>query len=152
MHLPSSYELYLLEEDKRCYKTGTKCPEWLNHEHIVYYWIFRLSRSMEWPLMSGNTVSKQMLLRVKNIPTSRMLKYRDVSPELRNALNNIATAFSKLDKQLQGPEMWRRPYLLSLKGQEVWKEAGVVVYEGRHVNAPEVGWRDQKRMQQDKES
>lgn len=143
MHAPSAYERYLLRESRR-YGWGRNedndFPAWLVLEKEAYDWIFDLSRRICDPLYN-KTVSKQMLERVAIIPTIRFLRYRDISPSLKEAFHEMALEFSSLDEDLKRQEMWKRPQLLSNMGMDRWEKAVETVSKCRNTK-PDPEWRE----------
>ncbi len=143
MHKPSAYEQYIQNEIHR-YRwqvdEGNEFPCWLVLEHETYYWIFRLSRKMHLPL-DGHTVSKRLLRQIEQIPAIRFLRYRDISPVLKRAINEIADEFNSLQKDLKKSEMWRKPYVLSKAGIDRWQRAAELVYKFRGIQ-PDPQWRE----------
>lgn len=103
MHIPSAYELYLLDESRR-YGWGNDeendFPAWLILEQETYNWMFKLSRKMYW-LLNNRTVSKSFLKRIEQIPTIRFLRYRDISPSLKQAIIMIVQEFTSLKQDLK---------------------------------------------------
>lgn len=143
MHAPSAYERYLLRERARYgweNSEDNEYPAWLVLEQETYDWIFRLSRRILDPWHNA-TVSKQMLNRVETIPTIRFLRYRDISPVLKNTIADIAAEFALLNEDLKSPEMWMRPFLLSKDGIDRWGKTAEIVCEKLHV-LPDPEWRE----------
>lgn len=143
MHAPSAYELYLIHESQRYgweNNDENEFPAWLLLEQEAYYWIFRLSRRICDPLYS-NTVSKQMLERVAKIPSIRFLRYKDISPSLKEAFHEIALEFSLLNEDLKRQEMWKGPYLLSKTGIDRWEKTAQKVSIYRDIK-PDPEWRE----------
>ena len=143
MHIPSSYELYIQNEMIR-YGLETNeendFPSWLVLEHETYDWISRLSRKMGSPL-NDHIVSKGRLKQIEQIPTIRFLRYRDISPGLKEAIEEIASEFDSLQKDLKKAEMWRRPNLLSREGIDRWRRATESVCNCLMVQ-PDPEWRE----------
>ena len=143
MHRLSAYEKYILNE---IHRYGWEADEendfpcWLVLENETYDWIFRLSRKMHWPL-DEHTVSKRLLRQIEQIPTIRFLRYRDISPALKEAINEIADEFNSLQEDLKKSEMWRKPYVLSKAGLDRWQRATELVYKCREVQ-PDPEWRE----------
>ncbi len=143
MHIPSEYEKYIQNETRRFgLETDEEndFPYWLILEHETYYWIFRLSREMYGPL-NNPSVSKRLLKQIEQIPTIRFLRYRDISPVLKGAINEIAAEFYSLRTDLKNPEMWRKPNVLSKAGIDRWQKATELVNKCRHVQ-PDTEWRE----------
>ena len=143
MHIPYVYERYLLnEKDRYGWASGedNEFPCWLILECETWYWIFRLSRKMQLPL-ENLTVSKQLLQQIKQIPTVRFLRYRDISPALKGAIGEITAEFASLQNDLKKSEMWTKPNVLSKVGIERWKRAAELVNKCRNVQ-PDPQWRE----------
>lgn len=143
MHKSSAYERYIQYEIHRCGLEADKendFPCWLVLEHETYYWIFRLSRKMHWSL-DEHTVSKRLLRQIEQIPTIRFLRYRDISPALKGAINEIVDEFNLFQEDLKKTEMWRKPYVLSKAGFDRWQKATELVYKCLGVQ-PDPEWRE----------
>ena len=143
MHKPSEYERYLIHERMRYgWKNDedNDYPDWLALEEETYYWIFKLSRKIYVPL-DGSTVPKSLLKQIEYIPTIRFLRYRDISPALKEAIKDIAVEFESLKNDIKNPEMWRKQNVLSNAGIERWQITVDIVYKCRHVQ-PDPEWRE----------
>jgi hypothetical protein len=143
MHKPSAYEQYLHNEIQRYgWKVDEEndIPCWLFLEFETYYWIFRLSRKIYKPL-DEHTVSKKLLRQIEQIPTIRFLRYRDISPALKGAINEIADEFNSLQEDLKNPEMWKKPYVLSKAGLDRWQKTTELVNKCQAVQ-PDPEWRE----------
>ena len=148
MHLPSPYEVYLREERARCKYTKNK---WLELESETYRWIFDLEREVCW-VGRNRTVPKRLMKQMESIPTIRFLRYRDISPVLKEAIKRIASEFASLNEDLKNPEMWRNPSALSGKGLRRWEQTVQILYECRYVTPdPEwrLNWENEKRSAND---
>ena len=142
MHRYTEYEDYIQSELQR-YGWPVEendFPFWLAHEYKIYYWLFRLGRSM-YNAAWYSTVSKQMLKRIDHIPEIRLLKYRDVSPSLMDSLYTVTSEFKLFREELKSEKMWRKPYLLSRSGVQRWKEVQDIVYKSMQA-IPDPEWRE----------
>ena len=143
MHAPTAYEKYLLHERMRYgweSNEDNDFPAWLILEEETYDWMLSLSRKMN-RLFHDCNVSKQMLDRIEKIPTIRFLRYRDISPSLKEAVTSISSEFASLNVALKQPEMWKKPHLLSKSGAERWRIATDIVTKNLYV-APDPLWRE----------
>lgn len=143
MHTPSDYELYLIEETMRYgydNSDDNEFPSWLAHEDAAYSWIFKLSRKISYPL-NYHTVANELLNRIENIETLRFRKLRDISSQLKNAIESIVEEFIDLNHDLKDPLLWKKPKVLSSRGLERWKQAADVVSKARSVH-PDPEWRE----------
>ena len=95
---------------------------------------------MHWPL-EDHVVSKRLLKQIEQIPTIRFLRYRDISPALKEAISEIAAEFESLQNDLKKSEMWRKPNILSETGVHRWKRATEMVYKCLDVQ-PDPEWRE----------
>lgn len=141
MHKLSPYELYLFEENRRYgYETTEEndYPAWLKLENDAYYWIFRLSRKM--PFVD-RSISNRVLNRIEMIPNIRFLRYRDISPSLKQAFKDLSEEFSSLREDYKLEKMWDKPNVLSDLGMERWTEATFKVHECRDI-LPDPDWRE----------
>lgn len=150
MHKLTPYEVYLLDEDSKfgCVY-GIKdetCPKWLEMEHETYRWIFMLSRTMGM-YYNNRTISNKMIERINQIQTIRFLRYRDISPVLKKAIEVISREFISLKTDLAVPVMWKKENILSREGLSRWRKAGEVVSDCCHV-IPDVEWREKWLIQQ----
>ena len=139
MHRLTAYESYLLDE-KAKYSEDEMLPAWLVLEKEAYSWIFRLSRRMDCSLQDA-VVPTHLLAAIDKIPTIRFLKYRDISPALKEAITAIAAEVSLLKEDLQRPEMWKKPNLLSKNGLERWKITTKLVCDCVTIS-PDTEWRE----------
>ncbi len=144
MHRLTAYESYLLDESIKygyasCYDE-TCLPAWLVLERETYDWILKLNRRMYCNSLNA-VVSTKTLARIKKIPTIRFLKYRDISPMLKEAISDIAAEFAALNEDLKRHEMWRQPEVLSKDGLKRWKNAAQLVDECVKI-APDPAWRE----------
>ena len=149
MHAPTSYERYLFHERMRYGWESDEendFPAWLVLEEETYGWMFSLSRKM-YCLLRNRNVSKQMLDRIGKIPTIRFLRYRDISPSLKEAVISIASEFASLNVALKQPEMWKKPHLLSKLGTERWGIASGIVTKCLHAT-PDPLWRENWEKEQ----
>ena len=147
MHIPSAYELYILDERERYgWKNdeGNDFPAWLVLESETNYWIVNLGRKMYRPL-NDRIVSKRLLKQIEQIPTIRFLRYRDISPSLKQAINLIAQEFSFLKLDLNNPEMWEKTNLLSKVGIKRWRRAVELVSDCEWSVKPDPDWREKVR-------
>lgn len=142
MRSPYPYELYLMDERSRHWEKlpkGEDFPRWLELEHETFYWMVDLSRKMH-RVLSDSIVSKALLKRIGQIATIRFLRYRDISPVLKDAIIEISTEFKSLSTDLEKPEMWFKENLLSKLGNERWRRATDIVAECLYVQ-PDPDWR-----------
>lgn len=144
MHAPSAYEIYIMNEIQR-YGWGNneenEFPSWLILENETYNWIFKLSRKM-YGVLNNRTVSKRFLKQIEKIPTIRFLRYRDISPSLKQAIILLAQEFTALKQDLNKPEMWKRVNVLSKEGIKRWQRSAELVSNCSWSVKPDPEWRE----------
>ena len=144
-YIPSAYELYIYHERERYGWENSEendFPWWLILEQETIEWLFKLSRKMQLPHNNG-IVSKRLLKQIEQIPTIRFLRYRDISPSLKQAITVIAQEFTSLYQDLKAREMWKKPNLLSKNGIKRWQRTAEVVSECNWKIKPDPEWREQ---------
>ena len=144
MHRLTEYESYLLDESAKygfSFCHTEKClPPWLVLERETYGWMFRLSRRM-YNTLQNAVVSSQLRAIIEKIPTNRFLKYRDISPGLKEAISDIGEEFFSLNEDLKRPEMCKQPGLLSKEGLDRWEKSARLVFECVRI-VPDPAWRE----------
>lgn len=142
-HAPTGYEFYILFERQRYgFETNEEndFPTWLKMEDEAYHWMISLNHKM-YSTFQDHIVSKETLRRINHISTIRFLRYRDISPILKTALQAMITELVSLSHELSNDNMWKRPCLLSWPGFIRWKEATQKISELLYIN-PDPSWRE----------
>lgn len=150
MHKPTPYENYLFEQNKKygffwLYSSSEwverGIPSWLIHEYKTYYWIFDLIRKMR-DVLDYSNVPSQIQFRISTIETIRFRKYENISPVLKESVEEIVSILSELHTDLQDPGMWKRRNLLSYKGHVRWERAYHDISPYTYI-IPDVDWREE---------